>query len=206
MNEKTAQISSGLLLCMAIALPGCATNGMTRTEFLGNQEQLLPTRYDNVLMYRAPGFEPRRYAAVVVEDALIKTDSGRIGGLDDGQQREVLEHVSRELQRKESKPPALPGASGSVRVRVAVTELQTPNRAVNALTTLMVGPVTTGGASLEFEAIDGSTGRRIAAASCFERGSVLTEFAGAYTLLGHAKAAITTCIERIDSAWRDTSS
>ncbi|MGK9017638.1 DUF3313 domain-containing protein [Pseudomonas aeruginosa] len=89
-------------------------------------------------------------------------------------------------------------------MRVAVTELQTPNRAVNAMTTLLVGPVTTGGASLEFEAVDLSTGRRVAAASCFERGNVIKEFAGSYTLLGHAKAAITNCIERIDSAWRDT--
>lgn len=145
----------------------------------------------------------KRYAAVVVEEAQIKTASGRIDGLDDAQQREVLDHVTSELKRQEGKSPA-PGGAGQVRVRVAVTELQTPNRAVNAMTTLLVGPVTTGGASLEFEAVDLRTGRRVAAASCFERGNVIKEFAGSYTLLGHAKAAITNCIERIDSAWRDT--
>ena len=149
------------------------------------------------------GFEPKRYAAVVVEEAQIKTASGRIDGLDDAQQREVLDHVTSELKRQEGKVPP-PGGAGQVRVRVAVTELQTPNRAVNAMTTLLVGPVTTGGASLEFEAVDLRTGRRVAAASCFERGNVIKEFAGSYTLLGHAKAAITNCIERIDSAWRDT--
>lgn len=154
-------------------------------------------------MYRAAGFEPKRYAAVVVEDAQIKTASGRIDGLDDAQQREVLDHVTSELKRQKAKVPP-PRGTGQVRVRVAVTELQTPNRAVNAMTTLLVGPVTTGGASLEFEAVDVSTGRRVAAASCFERGNVIKEFAGSYTLLGHAKAAITNCIERIDSAWRDT--
>ena len=145
----------------------------------------------------------QRYAAVVVEEAQIKTASGRIDGLDDAQQREVLDHVTSELKRQEAKVPP-PGGAGQVRVRVAVTELQTPNRAVNAMTTLLVGPVTTGGASLEFEAVDLRTGRRVAAASCFERGNVIKEFAGSYTLLGHAKAAITNCIERIDSAWRDT--
>ena len=122
---------------------------------------------------------------------------------DDAQQREVLDHVTSELKRQEGKSPA-PRWRGTGSVRVAVTELQTPNRAVNAMTTLLVGPVTTGGASLEFEAVDLRTGRRVAAASCFERGNVIKEFAGSYTLLGHAKAAITNCIERIDSAWRDT--
>lgn len=52
------------------------------------------------------GFEPKRYAAVVVEEAQIKTASGRIDGLDDAQQREVLDHVTSELKRQEGKSPA----------------------------------------------------------------------------------------------------
>ena len=155
-------------------------------------------------MFREPGFDPGRYAEVVVEHPLFKTSSGRIEGLDDAQQREVLDYVDTELHRQVSKIPAAPGAAGRVRLRVAVTELQTPNRMVNAITLLLVGPVTTGGASLEFEAVDDSTGRRIGAATCFDHGNVLTEFFASYTVLGHAKAAITTCIERIDGAWRDT--
>ena len=154
MKSKTALIRGGIFFCVAGALSGCATNSMTRSGFLGDYEKLSPTRYENVLMYRAAGFEPKRYAAVVVEEAQIKTASGRIDGLDDAQQREVLDHVTSELKRQEGKSPAPPGGAGQVRVRVAVTELQTPNRAVNAMTTLLVGPVTTGGASLEFEAVD----------------------------------------------------
>jgi hypothetical protein len=179
---------------------------MTRSGFLDTYETLAPTRYKHVLMFREPGFEPGRYAEIVVEPPLIKTSSGRIEGLDEAQQREVLDYVDTELHRQVSKIPAAAGAAGRVRLRVAVTELQTPNRMVNAMTLLLVGPVTTGGASLEFEAVDDSTGRRVGAASCYERGNVITEFMASYKLLGHAKAAITTCIERIDGAWRDTSS
>lgn len=91
-------------------------------------------------------------------------------------------------------------------MRVAITTIETPNRAVNTLTTLLVGPVTTGGASLEFEAVDEQTDRRVAAASCFEHGNALADFKGSYTLLGHAKSAITTCLERINSAWRSAGS
>jgi len=194
----------GLFLCIASVLSGCAKNSMTKSGFLGDYDALSPTKYDNVLMYRATGFEPARYANIVVDDAIIKTASGRLDGLDKKQQREVLDYIDSELRHQQTKAIVTPGAVGRIRVRVAITELETPNRAVNAFTTLLVGPVTTGGASLEFEAIDESTGRRIAAATCFERGNVFTEFVGSYKLLGHAKSAITTCIEQIDNAWRDT--
>ncbi|MFK1046673.1 DUF3313 family protein [Pseudomonas aeruginosa] len=106
MKSKTALIRGGIFFCAAGALSGCATNSMTRSGFLGDYEKLSPTRYENVLMYRAAGFEPKRYAAVVVEEAQIKTASGRIDGLDDAQQREVLDHVTSELKRQEGKSPA----------------------------------------------------------------------------------------------------
>ena len=204
MNRKDALIRSGLFLGIAATLCGCATNGMTHSGFLGDYQTLSATRFEHVLMYRAPGFEPSRYADIVVDDAQVKTSSGRIEGLDAAQQREILDHINGKIRGQMSKIPAAASASGRLRVRVAVTELKTPNRVVNAMTTLMVGPVTTGGASLEFEAIDESTGRRVAAATCFDRGNVVTEFAASYTLLGHAKAALSTCIEQIDGAWRDT--
>jgi hypothetical protein len=206
MNKQSASACGGLFLCIAGALSGCATNGMTRSGFLDTYETLAPTRDKHVLMFREPGFEPGRYAEIVVEPPLIKTSSGRIEGLDEAQQREVLDYVDTELHRQVSKIPAAAGAAGRVRLRVAVTELQMPNRMVNAMTLLLVWPVTTGGASLEFEAVDDSTGRRVGAATCFDHGNVLTEFLASYRLLGHAKAAITTCIERVDGAWRDTSS
>ncbi|HHJ1745629.1 TPA: DUF3313 domain-containing protein, partial [Pseudomonas aeruginosa] len=82
MKSKTAVIRGGILICVVGVLSGCATNGMTRSGFLGDYERLSPTRYENVLMYRAAGFEPKRYAEVVVDDAQIKTASGRIDGLD----------------------------------------------------------------------------------------------------------------------------
>lgn len=135
----------------------------------------------------------------------VVTATGRIGGLEAEQVRELLDHVNSELRHLQTKSEA-PASSGRIRVRVAITTIETPNRAVNTLTTLLVGPVTTGGASLEFEAVDEQTDRRVAAASCFEHGNALADFKGSYTLLGHAKSAITTCLERINSAWRSAGS
>lgn len=56
MKSKTALIRGGIF-CVAAALSGCATNSMTRSGFLGDYEKLSPTRYENVLMYRAAEFE-----------------------------------------------------------------------------------------------------------------------------------------------------
>ncbi|HHM5529108.1 TPA: DUF3313 family protein [Pseudomonas aeruginosa] len=175
---------------------------MTRSPFLGDHEMLVPTQFENVLLYRAPGFNWGCCTEVVVEDALVATNLGVIKGLDAEQQREILLYTTAEL-RSHIATPRVTSASDRVRVRVAITELQTPNRAVNALTTLLVGPVTTGGASLEFSAEDERTGRRVLAASCFQHGNPIADFASSYSLLGHAKNSIRACIEQVNSVWRE---
>ncbi len=201
MKRPISLIHLVLMVGLATTLSGCASNGMTRSAFLGDHDALKKTKYENVLLFKAPGFEPSNYKEIVVEDALVVAENGQVKGLDVEQQREVLEYINSELRSLQATSET-PGASGLVRVRVAISEIETPNRAVNALTTLLVGPVTTGGASLEFEAIDVGTGRRVAAASCFARGRVISDFKDAYTLLGHAKIAISTCLKQIDAAWR----
>ena len=205
MKRPISLIHFVLLAGLTATLSGCASNGMTRSGFLGDYDVLGKTKYENVLLFKAPGFEPSRYREILVEDAQVVTATGRIGGLEAEQVRELLDHVNSELRHLQTKSEA-PASSGRIRVRVASTTIETPNRAVNTLTTLLVGPVTTGGASLEFEAVDEQTDRRVAAASCFEHGNALADFKGSYTLLGHAKSAITTCLERINSAWRSAGS
>ena len=205
MKRPISLIHFVLLAGLTATLSGCASNGMTRSGFLGDYDVLGKTKYENVLLFKAPGFEPSRYREILVEDAQVVTATGRIGGLEAEQVRELLDHVNSELRHLQTKSEA-PASSGRIRVRVAITTIETPNRAVNTLTTLLVGPVSTGGASLEFVAVDEQSDRRVAAASCFEHGNALADFKGSYTLLGHAKSAITTCLERINSAWRSAGS
>lgn len=204
MNPLRRFILAGSTLCVVGLISGCATNGMTRSPFLGDREILVPTQFENVLLYRAPGFSWGCCTEVVVDDALVATNSGVITGLDAEQQREILGYTSAELRSYFAASLAT-SASDRIRIRVAITELQTPNRSVNALTTLLVGPVTTGGASLEFLAEDDRTGHRVLAASCFEHGSPIADFASSYSLLGHAKNSIRACIEHVGSVWRDES-
>ncbi|WP_031319443.1 DUF3313 family protein [Pseudomonas tolaasii] len=205
MNMGRKVVGSGLSFFVVVGLVGCASNEMTRSGFIDDYKRLAPTQYENVLMYRAPGFEPRNYADIVVRDAVIKAKSGQIQGIDKSQEREILAYITSELRRQVAKPGATAGLSlGRLQVRAALTELETPNRAVNWMTTLAVGPVTSGGASMELEVVDERTGRPVMAASCFDRGNVVTDFLSSYSQLGHAKVAVTNCIEQIDSVWRGT--
>ena len=147
MKRPISLIHFVLLAGLTATLSGCASNGMTRSGFLGDYDVLGKTKYENVLLFKAPGFEPSRYREILVEDAQVVTATGRIGGLEAEQVRELLDHVNSELRHLQTKSEA-PASSGRIRVRVAITTIETPNRAVNTLTTLLVGPVTTGGGLL----------------------------------------------------------
>ena len=90
MNTSISPARLLLVLSLAATLSGCASNGMTRSGFLGNYDALEKTKYENVLLFKAPGFEPRHYREIVVEGAQIVTGTGRIDGLDSEQVRELL--------------------------------------------------------------------------------------------------------------------
>ncbi|HGW4869704.1 TPA: DUF3313 family protein [Pseudomonas aeruginosa] len=195
-------VKGGFACYVGVFLSGCASNDMTRSGFINNYNKLAPTQYENVLMYRASGFEAQNYANIKVKDAVLKVKPESTQGLDKTAEQEILAYITMELRRQVGTPSPEPGASGNLQMRVALTELETPNRAVNWMTTLAMGPVTTGGASLELEVIEERTGRSVMAASCFDRGNVLTDFLSSYSQLGHAKVAVKSCIEKIDSVWR----
>lgn len=82
MKRPISLIHFVLLAGLTATLSGCASNGMTRSGFLGDYDVLGKTKYENVLLFKAPGFEPSRYREILVEDAQVVTATGRIGGLE----------------------------------------------------------------------------------------------------------------------------
>ena len=94
------------------------------------------------------------------------------------------------------------GGTKALTVRAALTNIETPNRALNVATTLLIGPLTTGGASLEIEILDTQSGVVQVAATCTERASAFMQLAGAYSVLAHTKYAISQCIDRIEQGFR----
>jgi Protein of unknown function (DUF3313) len=187
-------VSASVLLC------ACATSVEKPSGFLSDYNALRPSALENVALYRAPGFDPDAYGQVRLTPTQIYGPSARLRKLDPELQKEVLAQADKEMNAR-----LLAGAGGGTKaliVRAAITDVDTPNRALNVATSLLLGPVTSGGASLEVEVVDEQSSAILIAATCTERGSVLRQFTGAYSRLAHAKHAISECLKRFEKAYR----
>jgi Protein of unknown function (DUF3313) len=195
-----ATIKRCVLASASLLLSACATTISPPSGFLPNSNALRPSAFENVALYRAPGFDPLAYGHVRLTPSQVYAPSARLRELDIELRQEVLTHLDKELSSR-----ILPGVSGNTKaltVRAVVTDIDTPNRALNVATTLVVGPMTSGGASVEVEIVDENAGTVMFAATCTERGSVLWQFTGAYSVLSHAKYAISECVQRFEQAYR----
>jgi hypothetical protein len=88
---------------------------------------------------------------------------------------------------------------GTLILGSVITDFAAPSVGANVVTTLVVGPVSTGGVSVEFEAIDGASGRVIAIFRGGRTGNVVKNFSGSYSEIGHARTALTKLVE----LWRN---
>jgi hypothetical protein len=204
MKQETTACTSiaSAKICLSVSATvffcACATSVTRPSGFLSDYNALRPSAFDNVALYRAPGFDPRAYGQVRVTPAQIYGPSARLRELDPELQKEVLTQTDKEMNAR------LRAGVGprALIVRAAVTDVDTPNRALNVATSLLIGPTTSGGASLELEVVDEQSSAVLVAATCTERGSVLRQFAGAYSVLAHAKHAISECLQRFEKAYR----
>lgn len=189
-------------LAIALATASCAAPPQRQSGFLKDYSVLGKSSYENVLLYRAPAFDPTAYSKVALEPARITGDTPELRALAPELKRDILAHIDKELAQRVAARGATSLAEGkTLRVRAAISEVETPNRAVNWATTLLVGTVTRGGASLEVELSDASTGELLVAATCSERGHPLWDQFDGYTLLGHARLAVTECMKRFEQAY-----
>jgi hypothetical protein len=76
----------------------------------------------------------------------------------------------------------------------------TPNRALNVVTSSLVGSHISGGASLEMSMTDESSGKIIFAASCNENAKAIRQFTDSYSVVPHTKYAIEKCIQQFEKA------
>jgi Protein of unknown function (DUF3313) len=199
-SKSIASAKMYLAVGATVLLCACSTPATKPSGFLADYKTLSPSAFENVSLYRAPGFDPQTYGQVQMTPTHVHGPSTRLRELDPELQKEILTHADKEMASR-----LLIGVRSGTKtlmVRAAVTDVDTPNRAVNVATTLLLGPVTSGGASMEVEVVDGQSGVVQVAAACTERASVLRQFTGAYSVLAHAKHAISECVQRFEQAYR----
>jgi Protein of unknown function (DUF3313) len=198
----TLGILSVLLAFASFGFSGCAANQLTRSGQLSDYTQLQRTADEDVQLFVAPGFDAKGLRAALVDEPRISPGSERLSALSEAQRQELLAHLRSEIQARLDRLPVDPGSS-PLRIRSAITDVDTPNRVMNVATTLLLTPVTTGGSTLEIEVIDERSGQAVMAMVCAKKGSVASwsGFTSAYSLLGHAKNALSDCIASFDAAF-----
>jgi Protein of unknown function (DUF3313) len=129
----------GVLSTLLLALGGCASNQLTRSGHLSDYTRLQATADEDVRLFVAPGFDPKAYRAATVDEPRIASGSERLSALSPTQRQELLTHLRSEIQARVDRYPVGAG-SAPLRIRAAITDVDSPNRAVNWTTTLLLTP------------------------------------------------------------------
>lgn len=189
-------------VALFFSLVACTSLPQRQAGFLMDYSILEPSSYDNILIYRALDFDPHEYNKIQIEPSIMYVAPKQLVDLTPEIQQEILGYVDAQLEKRvrvQSSANLL--GKRELRVRAAISEIVTPNRALNVISSLLIGPITRGSASLEVEVTDASNGQLLMAATCSERGHVIADIMAAYSLLGHARIAINECMQRFEKAF-----
>ena len=203
-----------LLALAALGLAGCAANQSTKTGYLDRYDDLVASADGKTAVYLRPGFTPAEFESVVVDMVGFAGKSVRLDGLS-AEERDALKlHLTLGLERRlvpELAPaPAANGVPSAVlrraKLRAAITDFDAPNTAMNVVMAVVLVPLSTGGASTEFEIRDAASDQLLLAMTCSDAGSV-TSWKGmkeAFGRLDHAKTVLDACADKLAAQWRQT--
>ncbi len=182
-----------VVLACAALLIGCSSAPPRPTGFLGDSSQLAPVPGEpDRLYWESPGVAWGSYTKVMLEPVtlcLSQEARGReLRPEDTSRMKDYFRAKAVEAIQSGYPVVDAPGP-GVLRIRAAITDLVPTNVAQNLLTTAALGlAVDMGGASMEAEFLDGTTGERLAAVIDRKTGSPLALVEN-FTTWDHAKAA-----------------
>jgi hypothetical protein len=180
------------LLFASFLLGGCASMSNHSSGFLESYAQLNPDPKDpHRLVYERTDWKQAGYTSVLIEPAVVrlrpenqkKITAKEITDLAAYSDKAMLKTFAKEWKIVTVAEP------GTLRIRSAITGVDTSNPALNVATSLVVCPVDNGGASVEYEIRDATTGVQLVALAGFTNATPL-EGLWAYTRFGQAHYAI----------------
>lgn len=187
-----------------LLLAGCANQALTRSGFLTDHDKLTSSQSDAKAMTysrAAPQDATTAQRAVVIDPIQIRLPAAQAADLAPELLRQAEADYRVALERafsKQYRVVAQVPAEGALRVRAAITGLKPSSPALNAVTFLLLGPVSNGGVSTESEVVDIGSGQRIAAQATFTNGHLFNGGLGGYfDKLGHIRKAFDTHAEKL---------
>lgn len=210
--KTTRTLMIGALLLVCGMLVGCAsTPKETPSGFLQNYPQFQPGPSDGVdQLYTKPGMDLSKYRRIMVDEAqFYLKKSAAEQGIQASELKELSDTFHRAIFEALGNVYPLvtePGAD-VLRIRLAVTNIETSNPAMSGITTVLpvglaisvakkatTGSYTgVGGASMEVEFLDSMTNERLAAAIDTFDGSKMSGF----SKLGATKEAFAFWAKRL---------
>lgn len=199
------------LMLAVLILCGCAAKTAERSGFLDPYPQMVPGPEDGVDMrYLAPGVDFARYNKIMLDHVLFyPTEESALQGLEADKLKELADafHQAMAEQLQDAYPLVSEPGPDVVRLRVAITDVEFAKPGLNTISTVVpiglavslikkgvTGEHTAvGSASMEMEALDSLTNKRIAAGVDRHAGG---KFSG-YTKTGSAKAAFEFWAKRL---------
>jgi hypothetical protein len=189
------------LTTAGLIFSGCANLKTTRSGFLGSYDKLGPVATDkHQLAYTGPQWPATGFSRVLLEPTVTRFDAKDTAKLTPQEPAELAAYCDAALRKAFAMDRAIaatPGP-GTLRIRTALTGVDTSSPVLNAVTGVLLWPVDNGGVSLEFEALDGATDEQLAALVAYSEGTPL-QVIGSFSRFGHAKSGIEKWVAELRS-------
>ena len=182
---------SVLGLC-ALFQAGCATQHNAESGFLMNYSSLKAAPDDrHELVDINPKAKWASYKLVQVEPVAMNFCPKCSAKISNDERGYVADYFEKQLKTVFGKDRMVTNTctEGTIKIRAAVTDLDTSSTLVNLIAAALVWPVDYGGVTVEMEAVDGKTGERIAAVAGYFEGSPV-EVISSFFKFGHTRLGI----------------
>ncbi|MEI7552705.1 MAG: DUF3313 domain-containing protein [Verrucomicrobiota bacterium] len=176
----------------SLLLGGCANMTNHSSGFLGSYENLKQDPKDSHrLVYERTDWKKADYTSVLIEPAVVRLTADDQKKVTATEISELAAYNDKALRKAFEKDWKIVTAAepGTLRVRSAITGVDTCNPVLNVATALMICPVDNGGVSLEYEVRDASNGEQLVALAGYSNSTPL-EGLWAFTRFGQAHYAI----------------
>ena len=180
------------LFFASLLLGGCSSMSNHSSGFLDNYEHLKPDPKDSHrLVYERTEWKKSDYTSVLIEPTVVRLTAADQKKITAQEMADLAAYNDKALRKAFAKgwPVVTVAEAGTLRVRSAITGVDTSNPALNVVTSLVICPVDNGGVSVEYEVRDAVNGEQLVALAGFTNATPL-EGLWAFTRFGQAHYAI----------------
>lgn len=185
-----------------IGIQGCAT-APVQTDYFGSNIELKPDPKDSSLLWwENPDFNWHNYNKVMLDPIRIRIDAAIIDGKFNPEEIESLKRDFKNAVVEKLVPESVVTTPGSdvLRIRAAITDIDTSNPVLNLVTTAVAFvPMDMGGASIEVEFLDSVSGERLAAMADRKTGTPIQLISG-FKRFGHTREVFDQWAEELKLA------